>query len=640
MIRSGVEKKSLKAAKIRWTFIVFAILVVIFSVASKFVNFMPQMHGRSYLDVKDRVSVGIYYDGQDVKLGLPDSQWVANLGDRVQIELTLPEAAPFEDTYLCFCEYNCLTEFRINGELYNFPANGDHRNGTYTDYLRNELDRTYMIGNIQYLVPIPDYAWGKILSIELWPQEINNYTLDTYFYLMPASEVRYQPLMQHEAAFFIYIFAMVGSAFGVMVALLGPLFRKNTKELLQVSLFVLFISSWYLGRNHLLYMLFSNIRLCAKMEFYSLIATPMFISWYLAVINKSARVKKIFNWLGFTFLAIFLLLTLTMLVFHIPLCDTLYPFQLVSLVALLVALVVNVKGFFTNNEPSALILMGGMIITTFLLVVQILCIRGQGISGLPGWLRAVMDVDYVSWVLFVIILTVTISLVQRSAELAKERILQETLEALAYVDSLTGIPNRASLTEEMGKLTEEDGYAVIFLDVDRLKQANDVYGHETGDMLIRTGANALREAFNGASGFFGRWGGDEFVAFLTELEYAEGFRARLEDAIVMGTRAAGDRLPVPLQMSVGIVIHEPGDTRTTKQCLDEADKLMYEDKLRRRNGRAAADEPASPEGIEMTDAGASVTDAAGQTDEPAGPETAWQTDGETTDAAPDKMSML
>ena len=86
--------------------------------------------------------------------------------------------------------------------------------------------------------------------------------------------------------------------------------------------------------------------------------------------------------------------------------------------------------------------------------------------------------------------------------------VKEQLEGLAYTDELTGLMNRAKCMQFTKTL--ESPYAVVSIDLDRLKLVNDTYGHLEGDKMIRAFSELLSKAFDGAS-LIGRTGGDEFL---------------------------------------------------------------------------------------------------------------------------------
>ena len=86
--------------------------------------------------------------------------------------------------------------------------------------------------------------------------------------------------------------------------------------------------------------------------------------------------------------------------------------------------------------------------------------------------------------------------------------VKEQLEGLAYTDALTGLMNRAKCIQYGATLDVE--YAVVSLDLDRLKYVNDTYGHLEGDKMLKAFARLLEKSFEGA-GLIGRGGGDEFL---------------------------------------------------------------------------------------------------------------------------------
>lgn len=86
--------------------------------------------------------------------------------------------------------------------------------------------------------------------------------------------------------------------------------------------------------------------------------------------------------------------------------------------------------------------------------------------------------------------------------------VQEQLQGLAFTDSLTGLVNRAKCMQYFASVRVP--YAIISLDLDRLKYVNDTYGHLAGDRMIRAFADLLTRAFPEAA-VIGRVGGDEFL---------------------------------------------------------------------------------------------------------------------------------
>ncbi|WP_029322415.1 GGDEF domain-containing protein [Butyrivibrio sp. AE3004] len=93
--------------------------------------------------------------------------------------------------------------------------------------------------------------------------------------------------------------------------------------------------------------------------------------------------------------------------------------------------------------------------------------------------------------------------------------VKKQLEGLAYIDALTGLMNRAKCMQYAASLDNQ--YAVVNLDMDRLKTVNDNLGHLEGDRMLKAFADIMRMAFAEAD-FIGRTGGDEFMVIFENPE--------------------------------------------------------------------------------------------------------------------------
>ncbi len=172
--------------------------------------------------------------------------------------------------------------------------------------------------------------------------------------------------------------------------------------------------------------------------------------------------------------------------------------------------------------------------------------------------------------------------------LSNLRLLESTKQQ-ANVDELTGLYNRRFLEEYARKLLamarrKDQPLGVIMMDLDHFKTFNDVYGHETGDRILRhfakTASRAIREANLAA-----RYGGEEFVALLPEtgsessMLVAERIRQAVERMVV----PSGTEKPLPqVTVSLGIAIY-PEHGRGFEEVVQAADKALYESKRAGRN---------------------------------------------------------
>lgn len=151
--------------------------------------------------------------------------------------------------------------------------------------------------------------------------------------------------------------------------------------------------------------------------------------------------------------------------------------------------------------------------------------------------------------------------------------------ASAEIDQLTGLYNRrAFLAQFKIMLAEARGGrctpAVAFLDIDRMKEINDTWGHKGGDEALKQAASAIKKSVR-PSDMVARYGGDEFVVLFPNHELsAQSLRARLKEHL---QALDFDGVVVPLNLSVGMA-YFPVDGANLEELIAKADARMYEDK--------------------------------------------------------------
>jgi diguanylate cyclase (GGDEF)-like protein/PAS domain S-box-containing protein len=160
------------------------------------------------------------------------------------------------------------------------------------------------------------------------------------------------------------------------------------------------------------------------------------------------------------------------------------------------------------------------------------------------------------------------------------------LERAAYLDALTGIPNRRFVEMQLERLLREfeatgEPFAVLIIDLDEFKAVNDTYGHDVGDRVLRNVSATLMNSLRGRD-LLGRWGGDEFVMLLGSASHQQcaaiAERARMLAAQTATPIASGY---VGVTVSIGGAVSAPGDT--AEQLLKRADAQLYITKDRGRN---------------------------------------------------------
>ena len=172
-----------------------------------------------------------------------------------------------------------------------------------------------------------------------------------------------------------------------------------------------------------------------------------------------------------------------------------------------------------------------------------------------------------------------------------QRLEQEHEHAvnIASYDPLTNLYNRrlfVQLVEQNLNQARRNGliYALIFIDLDRFKSINDTYGHETGDLLLKEVASRLA-ATTRESDVLARFGGDEFVILLTEMEREQDI-ARVAEKIIQTISHTFEicAQTVATSPSLGIAVY-PEDGDSVDTLMRNADAAMYQSK---RRGRGCA----------------------------------------------------
>jgi diguanylate cyclase (GGDEF)-like protein/PAS domain S-box-containing protein len=159
------------------------------------------------------------------------------------------------------------------------------------------------------------------------------------------------------------------------------------------------------------------------------------------------------------------------------------------------------------------------------------------------------------------------------------------LEKEVYLDPLTGIGNRR-YTESKLKInfrefeTHGTNFGVIFADIDHFKKVNDTFGHHIGDQVLKIVATTLRNNLRPFD-FIGRWGGEEFVVVLPNVEIKDlrGAAERLRVMVEHSSLYLEDKV-VQVTISMGGAIVRDGDTLDT--LVHRADEQMY---ISKQNGR-------------------------------------------------------
>jgi len=261
-----------------------------------------------------------------------------------------------------------------------------------------------------------------------------------------------------------------------------------------------------------------------------------------------------------------------------------------------------------SNVVVAMLLSRRQVHVVFGLTVAVMLIAATGfVSGrfplpydphlfptsISSWVHSVLIVAVMTFVLIRGITDYRHALQEMTAQLIEqnERIIQQKrlIEYQATHDELTGLPKMRWLRERLDvevsrARREKTKVAVLFIDLDGFKQANDTHGHDAGDHLLRVISRRLSESIR-AVDLAARMGGDEFIIVvcgLDNVDEAKQIAEKLRD--VAGLEVPYNNRSIRVGASIGISVF-PDDAQESEELITLADKAMYVEK---REGRSLA----------------------------------------------------
>ena len=172
------------------------------------------------------------------------------------------------------------------------------------------------------------------------------------------------------------------------------------------------------------------------------------------------------------------------------------------------------------------------------------------------------------------------------------RVSRDDYKLKSRTDVMTGLFNKKATEHicqrRLSELSPDKLAALFILDLDHFKEANDTYGHQAGDTILKDFAKALRHIFR-TDDCVGRFGGDEFVVFLTDLPNQDIIRRKAAQILAAARSLSLEGTELPITSSIGIAI-APNHGTDYEKLFHVADQALYKVKTGGRNGYAIGPE--------------------------------------------------
>lgn len=413
---------------------------------------------------------------------------------------------------------------------------------------------------------------GKPLRITLIPEEKDA------FVMLPSFEV----LSEDDAHTDFYARNMFTLCIGIFLVLLGSisvvvsLFIGMAEAKLRMLGFLSFLLGlWSMCYMKVIQVFSADLAFNTTLEYVSLYLAPLPMCLLLLNMRKKAvskwKAAGVYALMMFdlVFLVVTSILHFTNVVRY---TESLWIFHIYIGISFIFL------GFFTfgnwkSTDLSNRLLSWGIAVFAFVAFADMLRYNIYRIYVLQ---RTVLEITWIPVGILLFVLLLLMSYLASLYKIIADKAEKDVLATMAYMDSLTGLLNRAKCQQIFDILDKGVvDFAVISLDMNGLKFVNDKFGHGAGDEQLKAFADVFRKSFAGV-GTTIRMGGDEFLAIVRK-EHLDDIDMAMQRMEMM-LKTCTLELPIPLEAAYGIAIRsecKKGLASNSEEVYQAADEKMY-----------------------------------------------------------------
>lgn len=319
-------------------------------------------------------------------------------------------------------------------------------------------------------------------------------------------------------SFFIGAFLIVYSFLSFSLWIYLHCINKGSSQLIIGAVFSLMLGFYVYAYNDITCIIDNHVMLFSVSEYVVFYLMPLALTILLYSLhsNTGQRRQKFFIGLNIVYPIVFIDMHIFDYI-HIqrflPVVGVIAVVEMTCLIPILVTSVIEKQRermeqeYDANVDPEVYLIIGVIVFMIFSLL-ELIALRVYKVNEVITKPSLFVSFNFIDLGMLFFMMCHFIYYFMNSIDHMSESRIKSQLEGLAYKDALTGLMNRARCSQFYATLS--GNYAVVSLDLDRLKYVNDTLGHLEGDRMIKAFATLITEAFEGAS-LIGRTGGDEFV---------------------------------------------------------------------------------------------------------------------------------
>lgn len=474
------------------------------------------------------------------------------------------EIAPLKDTRgiqngtLTFSLYHCYVTVYCGDQLI---------------YQQTEPEKGDLIGHRYYIIPLPEGYENETIRIHAVCSEHDTFSSFDDPKIIPGDSTTYAFRTGHFATGILLIALLVVSIFIEISSAITWLRDHRKDGMASITFLCSAACLWYMGFSGYMQPFVESTAFLAMAEYIGIYLIPVALSFFIQNHTTSPGLHKFCMILTAFLIGFFVYVTLvTIFVPYYSYVDYIQILRILFLFTLLILLVMEFRERHAVRDIGEQTLHYGLAIAISIGVVEMVrFVLAEQFSEQLSWLSS----SLMPLCVLVLALTALMYYGVRLTTSQYQKIEQENLKQLAYVDQLTGAPNRAACYTKLDAIKDNRvcDYVVAFIDINFLKKTNDTWGHEKGDELIRTASRLLQEHFTG-NDFFGRWGGDEFIA--VHFGTLEETREMMEDIQKeIDALNASARFEFTLSEAWGFCESTKNEPLPPEEAIKRADDEMY-----------------------------------------------------------------
>ena len=489
---------------------------------------------------------------------------IIHKGDVVTLTNTLPRSIPANST-IRILNYLTGVEVIVGGQSQYL-------------YGMDLLQKGTFVGSGYHFVNLEKFSGGREIKIVFYPAEEAAFTNIPPIVLTDSNYIYADFFNSNVLAIFCAVFLFILGNVLLVVGFCAHAKDAMYHRLVPIGAFSYLIGLWSMCNTKFMELYSVDLVFNTVLEYITLYIALIPLMELIIQVRKEELMRERWKyWVMVGLTGILVLFVLITTVLHVT--NVMHYAAFVSIfhgIALLCGFTVVLLGAkpIREMEKDERVLNIGLLEILFFGIVDMVRFNLQKYVFPESTMMAVSILPLAT-LIFIIILLVSYLVFIYTKVL--DQATRDTLTAMAFEDSMTGLYNRAKAEElfEAFNVNKDRNCTMILFDVDKLKQTNDTFGHNQGDVLLKVFADSLRRSFIDAGAYVLRMGGDEFLVYWDRMQEQKKIERDLRKLIDSNQKASQTQ-PFLVEASFGVAFSDEVEEHDAEAIYKLADLRMYE----------------------------------------------------------------